>query len=97
MDGNQEQRCRLRLTRSTCQRPLPASRLAFTPPKIKEIRSLGSGNVNDTYLVTHGASRGGAFVLQKLNTHVFARPDLVMQSEALGNHVQRRRQARHRS
>ena len=64
----------------------------FLPAEeIKEIRSLGSGNVNDTYLVTHGASRGGAFVLQKLNTHVFARPDLVMRNlEALGNHVQRR-------
>ena len=33
------------------------SRLDFTPERITGIRSLGSGNVNDTYLVTH-ADRG---------------------------------------
>ena len=64
----------------------------FHPPeRITGIRSLGSGNVNDTYLVTHAGQDHGAFVLQRLNTHVFQRPDLVMRNlEALGSHVQRR-------
>ena len=64
----------------------------FHPPeRITGIRSLGSGNVNDTYLVTHADQGPGAFVLQRLNTRVFHRPDLVMRNlEALGSHVQRR-------
>ena len=64
----------------------------FHPPeRITEIRSLGSGNVNDTFLVTHAGQGHGAFVLQRLNTHVFQRPELVMRNlEALGTHVQRR-------
>ena len=64
----------------------------FHPPeRITGIRSLGSGNVNDTYLVTHADRGCGAFVLQRLNTRVFHRPDLVMRNlEALGSHVQRR-------
>ena len=64
----------------------------FHPPeRITGIRSLGSGNVNDTFLVTHAGEGHGAFVLQRLNTHVFQRPELVMRNlEALGTHVQRR-------
>ena len=64
----------------------------FHPPeRITGIRSLGSGNVNDTYLVTHADRGHGAFVLQRLNTRVFHRPDPVMRNlEALGSHVQRR-------
>ena len=47
--------------------------------RITGIRSLGSGNVNETFLVTHeGRRESGAFVLQRLNRTVFARPDLVM-------------------
>ena len=61
------------------------------PEGITGIRSLGSGNVNDTYLVTHAGKGDGAFVLQRLNTHVFQRPELVMRNlEAVGSHVQRR-------
>ncbi len=63
--------------------------------RITEIRALGSGNVNETFLVTHeGTYKGGqngAFVMQRLNTNVFERPDLVMRNlVALGDHVQRR-------
>ena len=60
--------------------------------RITAIRALGSGNVNETFLVTHdGQAQGGAFVLQRLNTAVFERPDLVMRNlVALGDHVQRR-------
>ena len=63
--------------------------------RITAIRSLGSGNVNDTFLVTHQGHRpsgpAGSFVLQRLNTRVFERPELVMRNlVALGDHVQRR-------
>ena len=63
--------------------------------RITAIRALGSGNVNETFLVTHeGTYQGGqngAFVMQRLNTSVFERPDLVMRNlVALGEHVQRR-------
>ena len=57
---------------------------------ITAIRSLGSGNVNETFLVTHGG-QDGAFVMQRLNTSVFERPDLVMRNlQALGEHMERR-------
>ena len=65
--------------------------------RITAIRSLGSGNVNDTFLVTHNGSSldsgfvDGAFVMQRLNTRVFHRPELVMQNLiALSSHVERR-------
>ena len=58
--------------------------------RITAIRSLGSGNVNETFLVTHeSASEAGAFVMQRLNTAVFDRPDLVMRNlQALGDHME---------
>ena len=60
--------------------------------RITAIRSLGSGNVNETFLVTHqGATEAGAFVMQRLNTTVFNRPDLVMRNlQALGDHMEKR-------
>lgn len=65
----------------------------FHPPEqIARISQLGSGNVNDTFLVTldRSASRS-AFVMQRLNTEVFERPDLVMSNLLkLGNHVEQR-------
>ena len=49
--------------------------------QITAIRTLGSGNVNETFLVTHeGANKRGSFVMQRLNTAVFERPDLVMRN-----------------
>ena len=60
--------------------------------QITAIRSLGSGNVNETFLVTHeGSSETSHFVMQRLNTAVFERPDLVMRNlQALGEHIDRR-------
>ena len=60
--------------------------------RITAIRSIGSGNVNETFLVTHQeASESGAFVMQRLNTSVFDRPDLVMRNlQALSDHVEKR-------
>ena len=60
--------------------------------QITAIRSLGSGNVNETFLVTHkGFSNTESFVMQRLNTAVFERPDLVMRNlQVLGAHMDRR-------
>ncbi|MEL6230060.1 MAG: aminoglycoside phosphotransferase family protein [Cyanobacteria bacterium J06627_3] len=41
---------------------------------VRDIRPLGSGNINDTYLV----DAGRPFVLQRINTEVFAQPRQVM-------------------
>ena len=45
---------------------------------ISDIREYGSGNINDTYLVTLDSGNGKRFVLQRVNTRVFRRPELVM-------------------
>ena len=60
--------------------------------QIAAISQLGSGNVNDTFLVTldRSASRS-AFVMQRLNTEVFDQPELVMRNLLkLGHHVEQR-------
>jgi Ser/Thr protein kinase RdoA (MazF antagonist) len=58
---------------------------------IDRIEPLGSGNVNDTFLVVTGGSRPRRFVLQRLNQRVFPRPDLVMANIlAVGEHVEER-------
>jgi Ser/Thr protein kinase RdoA (MazF antagonist) len=55
------------------------------PGAVRSIAPLGQGNVNDTYLVGCGAAQ---FVLQRLNTQVFERPDWVMANMArLSDHV----------
>jgi Ser/Thr protein kinase RdoA (MazF antagonist) len=55
--------------------------------KILDVRPYGSGNVNDTFLVTVGQGRPPVpretapetrFILQRLNTQVFLHPELVM-------------------
>ncbi|SBO42462.1 phosphotransferase enzyme family protein [Cyanobium sp. NIES-981] len=56
------------------------------PAAVTSVEPLGNGNVNDTFRVeTAGGQR---FVLQRLNTHVFPRPELVMANiVALNRHV----------
>lgn len=58
------------------------------PGRITAIEPLGNGNVNDTYrVVTEGEGRW-QFVLQRLNTHVFEEPELVMANLlVLADHV----------
>jgi hypothetical protein len=46
--------------------------------KITDIREWGSGNVNDTFLVTLDDKKDEHYILQRLNTRVFPRPELVM-------------------
>lgn len=53
----------------------------FLPPSRKsQIREFGSGNINKTYLVTPEGGHEAPFLLQRLNTHVFQQPDLVMRN-----------------
>ena len=68
-----------------------AGRFAIDGP-VTAVEPLGSGNVNDTYRV--GTATGSAYVLQRINTHVFRQPELVMANlAALADHVEARRQA----
>ncbi len=53
-----------------------------SPNKITDVQAFGSGNINDTFLVTvvaEGEDKN-CFVLQRINTHVFRQPALVMQN-----------------
>lgn len=47
---------------------------------IVDIQVHGNGNVNDTFLVTLDGRTEKRFILQRLNTRVFRRPELVMQN-----------------
>lgn len=49
---------------------------------VSQVASYGAGNVNDTYLVTvtepDAANQSNRFVLQRINQHVFRRPELIL-------------------
>ena len=64
----------------------------FRPPgKVIDIREFGSGNINNTFLVTLDDTGKKHFVLQRINTQVFRRPELVMQNMRIATeHIQRR-------
>jgi Ser/Thr protein kinase RdoA (MazF antagonist) len=65
----------------------------FAPPgNVMDIREHGNGNVNDTFLVTLDAPLAQRLIiLQRLNTQVFRRPELVMQNLRLFSEHARRR------
>ncbi len=48
--------------------------------RVIEIREFGNGNINDTYLITSDSYDERHFVLQRINTHVFKQPKLIMQN-----------------
>jgi Ser/Thr protein kinase RdoA (MazF antagonist) len=50
------------------------------PGRVVTVRPFGSGNINDTFLVTVADGLDTRFVLQKINTRVFLQPALVMQN-----------------
>ncbi|MFM7362471.1 MAG: phosphotransferase enzyme family protein [Cyanobium sp.] len=61
------------------------------PGPVSAVAPLGNGNVNDTYRVRVKAEGEPSFVLQRLNTHVFRQPRLVMANlQIVSDHVQRR-------
>jgi Ser/Thr protein kinase RdoA (MazF antagonist) len=56
-----------------------------------EVREFGNGNINDTYLVTTDINEEAHFVLQRINTHVFKQPKLIMQNMRVFTEHMRRR------
>ncbi len=72
----------------------------FTPlARVLDVREHGRGNVHDTFLVTVGrgqpllpeASEEKRFILQRLNTRVFPRPERIMLNlRTFTEHVRRR-------
>ncbi len=51
----------------------------FSPGEaVRRVRELGSGNINATFLVTLDSVEGKHFILQRINTRVFPRPERVM-------------------
>ncbi|MBD2317485.1 phosphotransferase enzyme family protein [Phormidium tenue] len=66
----------------------------FSPQKqITDIKPFGSGNINDTFLVSLQAAADQSFILQRINTKVFHDPKLVMQNmRGYTNHVRDRLQ-----
>ncbi len=51
-----------------------------TSSHVKDVRAFGSGNINDTFLVTVADAAEPHFVLQRINTHVFLQPELLLQN-----------------
>lgn len=59
--------------------------------EVADIRAFGNGNINDTFLVTLHSTDEKHFILQRINTRVFRRPDLIMQNmRSLTEHVLKR-------
>jgi len=71
---------------------LTAAAEQFNPQgEILEIREYGSGNVNDTFLVSLRSCAEDSIILQRVNTRVFLRPKLIMLNlRTFTEHVRRR-------
>ena len=50
------------------------------PNQVVDLKPFGSGNINDTFLVTVDSSIDRQFVLQRINTQVFPHPQWVMEN-----------------
>jgi len=60
---------------------------------VRSVAAFGSGNINDTFLVTLDSAPAQHFVLQRINTQVFRQPQLIMQNMRLfSDHVYQRLQ-----
>ena len=69
-----------------------------TDGQIRDVQRYGEGNLNDTYLVTLDGRRGvdRHFILQRINTHVFCQPELIMLNlRTFTDHVQARQAREH--
>ncbi|MEH2447507.1 MAG: aminoglycoside phosphotransferase family protein [Nostoc sp.] len=61
--------------------------------KVTDVKAFGSGNINDTFLVTLDSSEEQHFVLQRINTQVFRQPKLIMENmRTFTEHVHKRLQ-----
>lgn len=59
--------------------------------RVIDVREFGSGNINDTFLVTLDEEGEKHFILQRINTNVFRRPELIMQNMSISTGHMRRR------
>lgn len=70
-----------------------ANQFASPQDKVIKIQVFGSGNINDTFLVTLDSKAEAHFILQRINTQVFRQPELVMQNiRTFTDHVRDRLQ-----
>ena len=60
--------------------PISIAQEFFSDTPIREVKEFGNGNINDTYLVSIDSTIITHFVLQRINTHVFKQPKLIMQN-----------------
>ena len=59
--------------------------------QIVQVKEFGNGNINDTYLVTTDSNEDNQFVMQRINTHVFREPKLIMRNmRVFTEHMHRR-------
>lgn len=59
--------------------------------QISNIQAFGSGNINDTFLVSLEDAASEPFILQRINTHVFREPKAIMQNMRIyADHVRDR-------
>lgn len=63
----------------------------YSEGSILEIREFGNGNINDTYLARTDSTGENHFILQRINTHVFTQPKLIMQNMRIFTDHMRRR------
>jgi len=73
---------------------LAAAAAQFSPQgQVLDIREYGNGNVHDTFLVIPEPAGEPRFILQRLNTRVFRRPELLMGNlRTFTEHARRRLQ-----
>jgi len=63
----------------------------FSNQGIVNVTPFGSGNINDTYLVTTEDAEIRHFVLQRINPEVFQEPELIMRNmRVVAAHIQKR-------
>jgi len=67
---------------------------AFLPGRpVTGLTEMGDGHINDTFLAVLVGERPGRYVLQRLNSQVFPRPELIMANlRVLADHLDRRLQ-----
>lgn len=65
--------------------------MRFTEKRVVDVQDFGSGNINNTFLVTLDSEGDRHFILQRINTRVFLRPDLVMGNMRIASEHMRER------
>ncbi|HBE20274.1 MAG TPA: aminoglycoside phosphotransferase [Cyanobacteria bacterium UBA11149] len=75
------------------ENPIAIAQQFTSEDRISRIQPFGSGNINDTFLVTLDSPQERHFILQKINTQVFRQPQLVMENiSTVTQHISHRLQ-----